>query len=101
MINPTETEGHTQAWERYTTVTAQASVGQSVWMLTGVDAGAGCRNPKLRLYELGDEGDEGCDDGAFRCVRQAHEQKRDVAQDTQSCFRQVWGGAERGREEEI
>lgn len=61
--------------------------------LTGVDARAGGRDPKLRLDELGDEGDESGDDGAFRRVGQADEEEGHVAEDPHSGFGQVWDGA--------
>lgn len=58
--------------------------------LTGVDAGIGGRDAKLRLDEFGDEGDESSDDGAFRCVGQADEQEGHIAEDPHRCFGQVW-----------
>lgn len=57
--------------------------------LTGVDAGAGGRDAKLRLDELWDEGDEGGHDGALRRVGQTDEQEGDVAEDPHGCFGQV------------
>lgn len=57
--------------------------------LTGVDAGAGGRDAKLRLDELWDERDEGGHDGALRCVGQTDEQEGDVAEDPHGCFGQV------------
>lgn len=58
--------------------------------LTGVDAGAGCWDAELRLDELGDEGDESGDDGAFCRVRQTDEQEGHVAEDPHRRFGQVW-----------
>ncbi len=60
-----------------------------VIQLTGVDAGTGGRDAKLRLDELGDEGDESGDYGAFCRVGQADEQEGHVAEDPHGCFGQV------------
>ena len=57
-----------------------------VFQLTRVDAGIGCRDPKLGLDELGDEGDERSDDGALRRVGQADEQEGHVAEDPHCSF---------------
>lgn len=65
--------------------------------LTGVDAGAGGRDAELRLDELGDEGDERGDDGAFCRVGEADEQEGHVAEDPHGCFGQIWKS--RGRRE--
>lgn len=58
--------------------------------LTSVDAGVGSRDAKLRLDELGDEGDESGDNGAFGRVRQTDEQEGHIAEDPHCCFGQVW-----------
>lgn len=57
--------------------------------LTGVDAGAGGRDAKLRLDELWDEGDERGDYGALCRVGQADEQEGHVAEDPHCCFGQI------------
>lgn len=62
--------------------------------LTCVDASAGGRDPKLRLDELGDEGDEGGDDGALSRVGEADEEEGDVAEDPHRSLGQVWGTEE-------
>lgn len=54
--------------------------------LTGVDAGAGRRDPKLRLDELWDESDESGDDGALCRVGQADEEEGHIAQDPHCSF---------------
>lgn len=48
---------------------------------TCVYAGAGGRDSKLRLNELGDKSDESSDNGALGCVGQTHEQECHVAED--------------------
>ena len=60
--------------------------------LTGVYAGVGGGDTELWLNELGDEGDEGGDDGALRRVGQADEQEGHVAEDPQGCLGEVWAG---------
>lgn len=57
--------------------------------LTSVDAGAGCRNPKLRFDEFWNESDESGDDGALCRVGQADEEEGHIAQDPHCSFRQV------------
>lgn len=69
-----------------------------VIQLTGVDAGARGRDAELRLDELGDEGDECGDYGAFCRVGEADEQEGHVAQDPHCCFGQV---CRRRREERV
>jgi len=59
---------------------------------TGVYAGVGGGDTKLWLYKLGDEGDEGGDDGTLCRVGQADEQEGHVAEDPQGCLGEVWGG---------
>lgn len=54
--------------------------------LTGVDAGAGGWDAKLRLDKLGDEGDERCDDGALCRVGQTDEQEGHVAENPHCSF---------------
>lgn len=66
----------------------------SAALLTCVDAGAGGRDAKLGLDELGDEGDEGGYYGALRRVGEADEEEGDVAEDPHRSLGQVW---ERGR----
>lgn len=70
------------------------SVG-GVIQLTSVDAGAGGWDTKLRLNELGDEGDEGGDDGALRRVGQTDKQKGHVAENPNGSFGQVWKKGDR------
>jgi len=64
-------------------------ITESTSQLTGVDAGAGGRDAELGLDELGDEGDERRDDGAFCRVGEADEQEGHVAEDPHCRFGQV------------
>lgn len=59
---------------------------QRVIRLTSVNASIGGWDPKLRLDELGDESDEGSDDGALCCVGQADEQEGHIAEDPDRSF---------------
>lgn len=61
--------------------------------LTGVNTGVGGGDAELWLNEFGDEGDEGCDNGALGRVGQTDEQEGHVAEDPQCCLGEVWGGA--------
>lgn len=58
---------------------------------TCVYAGSGGRDAELRLDELGDEGDEGCDNGTLSCVGQANKQESHVAEDSQCSLGKVCG----------
>lgn len=58
--------------------------------LTCVYAGVGGRDAELRLDELGDERDEGGDDGALRGVGQADEEEGHVAEDPQRRLGKIW-----------
>lgn len=62
---------------------------QSKEALTSVYAGVGGGNTKLGFDELGNEGDEGGDDGTFCRVGQADEQEGHVAEDPQRCLWEV------------
>lgn len=69
--------------------------------LTSIYAGVGGGDTKLWLNKLGDEGDEGGDDGTLCCVGQADEQEGHVAEDPQGCLGQVWGGIQDKTERSI
>lgn len=58
--------------------------------LTCVYAGVGGRDAELRLDKLGNERDEGGDDGALRRVGQADEEEGHVAEDPQRRLRKIW-----------
>lgn len=58
--------------------------------LTCVYAGVGGWDAELRLDKLGNERDEGGDDGALRGVGQTDEEEGHVAEDPQCCLREVW-----------
>lgn len=57
--------------------------------LTCVYAGVGGGDAELRLDKLGNERDEGGDDGALRGVGQTDEEEGHVAEDPQCCLREV------------
>ena len=66
--------------------------------LTSVYAGVGGRDTKLWLNKLGNEGDEGGDDGTLCRVGQADKQEGHVAEDPQCWLGKIWGGTgEKGR----
>lgn len=58
--------------------------------LTCVYAGVGGRDAKLRLDKLGNERDEGGDDGALRGIGQTDEEEGHVAEDPQRRLRKIW-----------
>lgn len=78
------TEKNKSEWAKTATLSKEA--------LTGVYAGVGGGDTKLWLDKLGNEGDEGGDDGTLCRVGQADEQEGHVAEDPQRCLREVCGG---------